>query len=300
MRDLALWDENFYTARVGGRALIDKLQERGSLNDGSPLNYAAGLVIGKYRGLNVVAHAGSDAGYRADLIRFPDQHFSAAVLCNLASTNPSLLARRIADIYLAPALAPVNPPARRAVAAARPGATGEMDRDCMSNPRRAIGCCASACRTANCRAVLRPMAGPLASRPRRMSAFAMCREPQTELVFSGGENGAPATLKTYTDGKLQHSYSRATPFEPSTAQLEEYAGIYRSDEVDMPREIVVRDGKLVVRSLKSREITLLPVSVDLFNGGGNRIRFLRDAQGKVTGASLSTFRVFNFRFTRAQ
>ena len=125
------------------------------------------------------------------------------------------------------------------------------------------------------------------------------REPQTELVFSGGENGAPATLTTYTDGKLQHSYSRATPYQPSAAQLEEFAGTYRSDEVDMPREVVVRDGKLVVLSLKSGEIALLPVAADLFNGRGNRIRFLRDAQGKVTGASLSTFRIWNFRFARS-
>ena len=29
VRDLALWDENFYTGRAGGRELIDRLQERG-------------------------------------------------------------------------------------------------------------------------------------------------------------------------------------------------------------------------------------------------------------------------------
>jgi CubicO group peptidase (beta-lactamase class C family) len=76
VEDLALWDENFYAARVGGEALIKQLQERGYLNDGTQLSYAAGLEIGKYRGLNIVSHAGADAGYRANLIRFPDQHFS--------------------------------------------------------------------------------------------------------------------------------------------------------------------------------------------------------------------------------
>jgi CubicO group peptidase (beta-lactamase class C family) len=87
VRDLALWDENFYTARVGGRALIDQLQERGSLNDGTQLSYAAGLEIGKYRGLNIVSHAGSDAGYRANLIRFPDQHFSVAARGSFAEVR---------------------------------------------------------------------------------------------------------------------------------------------------------------------------------------------------------------------
>ena len=76
--------------------------------------------------------------------------------------------------------------------------------------------------------------------------------------------------------------------------------MYRSDEVDMPREVVLKDGGLLIHSLKSNDIPLLPVAADLFNGRGNRIRFTRDAQGKVTGALLNTDRVRNFRFERAQ
>jgi hypothetical protein len=57
--------------------------------------------VGKYKGLPTVDHAGGDAGYRSDMTRFPEQHFSIAVLCNYAETSPSSLARAIADIYLA-------------------------------------------------------------------------------------------------------------------------------------------------------------------------------------------------------
>ena len=109
----------------------------------------------------------------------------------------------------------------------------------------------------------------------------------------------PATLTSYLDGKQQHRYTRVPSYQPTPAQLQEFTGVYRSDEVDMPREVSVRDGKLLVRSLKSSDLTLLPVSVDLFNGGGNRIRFTRDAQGKVTGALLHTSRVYNFRYQRS-
>jgi CubicO group peptidase (beta-lactamase class C family) len=297
VRDLALWDENFYTGRVGGQALIDQLQERGSLNDGTRLSYAAGLEIGKYRGLNIVSHAGSDAGYRANLIRFPDQHFSAAVLCNLASMNPTALARKIADIYLASALGAVTPPA--AAQSPQPGREQlEKWAGLYVAPEAGDRVMRVRFRDGELQGGLEADGRAFGLEAMRDERFRYMREPQTELVFSGGENGAPATLTTYTDGRLQHSYSRATPYEPSVAELQEYAGVYRSDEVDMPREIVVRDGKLVVRSLKSADTPLLPVSVDLFNGRGNRIRFLRDAQGKVTGASVSTFRIYNFRFTR--
>jgi hypothetical protein len=86
---------------VGGSALVAQQLQRGKLNSGKELDYAFGLEHGTYRGLAIVEHGGADAGYRADLLRFPEQHFSVACLCNQADTNPFELARKVADIYLA-------------------------------------------------------------------------------------------------------------------------------------------------------------------------------------------------------
>jgi CubicO group peptidase (beta-lactamase class C family) len=105
VRDLIKWDENFYTGNVGGRALIDQVQTVGKLNDGRALTYAWGLQIGAYRGQRIVEHGGSLGGYRAHLMRFPDRHVSVACLCNLGSTLPGALARRVADIALGDQLA---------------------------------------------------------------------------------------------------------------------------------------------------------------------------------------------------
>ena len=64
-------------------------------------------------------HAGADAGYRSDMIRFPEQHFSVAVLCNFADTDPSALAHQVADIVLAKDLrAPPPAPAKDTATAA--------------------------------------------------------------------------------------------------------------------------------------------------------------------------------------
>jgi CubicO group peptidase (beta-lactamase class C family) len=98
--DLQKWDENFYTARVGGREVIAKVQTPGTLNDGKALSYAWGLQLGTYRGLPIVEHGGSLGGYRAHILRFPSQHTSVALLCNLASIAPSGLARRVADVVI--------------------------------------------------------------------------------------------------------------------------------------------------------------------------------------------------------
>jgi CubicO group peptidase (beta-lactamase class C family) len=108
VEDLALWDENFYHPRVGGPAMISQLQERGKLNNGEQLDYAFGLEIGTYRGLATVDHTGGDAGYRSDMIRFPEQHFTAECLCNSAAADPSQLTRRVAEIYLAKEMKPAE------------------------------------------------------------------------------------------------------------------------------------------------------------------------------------------------
>jgi CubicO group peptidase (beta-lactamase class C family) len=100
VEDLLKWDENFYTGRVGGVDVLKQIQTRGTLNGGTALTYAWGLEIGAYRGLPTVEHGGALGGYRADIIRFPEQHTSVAVLCNLGSAVPSSLARRVAETML--------------------------------------------------------------------------------------------------------------------------------------------------------------------------------------------------------
>jgi len=99
--DLLKWDENFYTHIVGGDWLVPRQLERGILASGDTVNYAAALVVDDYKGLRTVEHEGGFMGYRTELLRFPDQHFSVAILCNLGSIDPGALARKVADLYLA-------------------------------------------------------------------------------------------------------------------------------------------------------------------------------------------------------
>ena len=105
VEDLARWDRNFDDKTVGGAAALSKMQTPGRLSNGDKVPYGLGLMLSKYRGLSVVEHDGRDAGYRAHLIRFPDQRFAVACLCNLAlleeELQPRVLVRRVADVYLA-------------------------------------------------------------------------------------------------------------------------------------------------------------------------------------------------------
>lgn len=102
VEDLLLWDRNFYDNKLGrgDPELIKRVQRPGMLNSGEELDYAFGLGISRYNGLNLVSHGGAFVGFRADLLRFPDQRFSVVCLANLAQFNPSAMARRVADIFL--------------------------------------------------------------------------------------------------------------------------------------------------------------------------------------------------------
>jgi CubicO group peptidase (beta-lactamase class C family) len=106
VEDLALWDQNFYDGRVGGKDLLAKMQLTGVLSSGKPFNYASGLYAETYRGAKLVEHSGSIGGYASQMSRFPSEHFTVTVLANSPDVSPTTMTRRIADIYLDHELAP--------------------------------------------------------------------------------------------------------------------------------------------------------------------------------------------------
>lgn len=46
------------------------------------------------------------AGYRAELLRFPEERFSVVLLCNAADVDPELQARRVTDVFLGKVMEP--------------------------------------------------------------------------------------------------------------------------------------------------------------------------------------------------
>ena len=102
IEDLFLWDQNFYKNKLGkgGQDIIDKMHEEGFLNNGESSGYAFALNNGIYKGLKTVSHGGALAGYRAQLMRFPDEKFSVIILANRGDANPTSKSFQIADILL--------------------------------------------------------------------------------------------------------------------------------------------------------------------------------------------------------
>jgi CubicO group peptidase (beta-lactamase class C family) len=113
--DLALWEHNFDDPRVGGAKVMAEMQTVEPLADGSPNDYAFGLMIRTYRRLRTVEHDGGNGGFISDKIRFPSVGLTFIELCN--HRDPADEFRKlhqVADLYLG--LAPEAP--RPAIAGA--------------------------------------------------------------------------------------------------------------------------------------------------------------------------------------
>jgi len=101
VEDLARWLNNFEDGAVGGPRVLAQVNTRGRLANGDTLSYAFGQYVGAYKGLVRVSHGGSHRGSRTYLIRFPTKRLAVILLSNLDEFQPTDMALKVADLYLA-------------------------------------------------------------------------------------------------------------------------------------------------------------------------------------------------------
>lgn len=293
VEDLALWDENFYTGKVGGPHFTETMLTHDALTNGEKNSYAFGLVTEKYRGLDTVDHSGSDAGYRSDLLRFPRQHFSVACLCNAGDSGPSTLTQKVADILLAGELK--GPAGARAKAAY------------ITPPQEQLSPKAGYYYEASSRMLRKLVVKdgglgwdvgddviPLHAITNDRFAIG---EYQAEMQFSAGKGGL-LSMQMGTPGEKMRSFEQQPPYTVPDKQRAEYAGNYRSVEIDPVYRIVEEDGKLALKRLKHDPQTLTSVAPDLFQVETGTIQFERDGKKNVSGMKLSTGRIRDLEFAK--
>ena len=100
VNELAHWERMFLDPAAFGPGFVERMTTPGRLADGAVQGYAAGLSLGRFRGLATVEHGGGFVGFRTHSLRIPERDFAVFVLCNAASANPSSLARTVAEVFL--------------------------------------------------------------------------------------------------------------------------------------------------------------------------------------------------------
>ncbi|MBS0995528.1 serine hydrolase domain-containing protein [Gluconobacter cerinus] len=112
--DLLLWAAHLRNwSAFGSRADWDALTSCPPLQDGEDCGYGLGLMVGNYRGRQVVQHSGVMLGGTAQFMTFPEDGLDIVILINGApAAHPVRLSERIADLFFEGQLAAPLSPAR--------------------------------------------------------------------------------------------------------------------------------------------------------------------------------------------
>ncbi len=299
-RDLLLWEQNFADARVGSPALLTAMQTPAiptGWSDGS--SYGFGLEIAQYRGLRTVGHGGGDPGYVAYVVRYPDQGFAVALLCNVDNVPVGGLTQGVADIYLSDAFA--TPPASSATAT-RPHVSLSAEQLASK-----VGLYRDPVTESVGRIFLRD--GKLMAREGAGEGESVELTPVSEnrFVVSGtpivaefvpAAPGRPQEVRVTGAGPKPVVSQKLDAFALSSTELRAFAGEYTSPELEVTYKLAARDSGLVIQIPGRTDIALQPIFPDGFAGFVGVVKFSRDGGGAVTGFTANSSGARGLRFDR--
>ena len=298
IEDLLLWDQNFYSHKVGGQELYDLMHTKGKLNSGAEIDYAFAIDIGSYKGLNVEEHGGALGGYRSALTRFPKHNFSVVILSNLSTVNPSSLAYQVADIYLADQYQEEQTEAEKERLK-----TIELDED---NLKEKVGYYINTDSGSYYR--IRLVKGQLQFSGMGQSLtlgaisedefFVTGISQIITLKFEKSKESLSNTLKITQKNIPVLTYKSFEPSQPTTEELNEYSGEYSSDELDVTFKIELIKNRLRFTHRNAPSGTLQSNYEDIFRIGNLRLIFSRDRDRQITSFIVNAGRVTNLRFVK--
>jgi CubicO group peptidase (beta-lactamase class C family) len=290
--DLAKWDASFYNQVVLGRDGIREMTTQAVLTSGETLSYALGLFIGTYHGHSVVSHGGVDPGYRAEMLRFPDEGVTVSVLANNSEYDALGLAHEIADLYLPPTKSPVKKPAPQVPALALGGdMKGFLGRYLDSS----IGRVREIVRVGG-GIVLRSRGKDYPLTPISTLRF---EDPSdgTTVSFDVGAGGVRRMVKS--GAGQAPATSRLLPGVPPTPNASEYVGTYASSELKTVWVLRQEGSSLMLTMPHEPRSPLTPLDADEFLASPGLIRFTRAPDHRVSGLAVTNVRDTDIRFSRS-
>jgi CubicO group peptidase (beta-lactamase class C family) len=291
VEDLYLWDQAFYNHKLG-KELMDLLHQTGVLNNGKELEYAFGLNVTEYKGLNLVAHGGAFVGFRADMIRFPEKRFTVICLANLASISPSRLCRQVADIYLADKLTEEKAPEEEAESETPVTLTQEELKNKVGKYTDEEESFVADISLKEGTLIVEARGLSFALIPLSQSRFISKDAPVEILIEFYPEEGKATGARMTIDRDREIPLVKIPDIPPLTKeQLEAYTGSYYTDELPATYVLVLEEGKLLFKHRNAPEETFKLIDTDKFLSGYGKIEFIRGKRKRITGFYLDAGRV---------
>jgi CubicO group peptidase (beta-lactamase class C family) len=282
--DLLTWNNYYLNGKLGNPSLLPKQLATTPLNNGRMNTYAAGLGVDSVRGWKSITHSGATAGYRSNLLHFPDLGLSIAWLSNSSEfDNAPNITNAIRDLLVKNiTVAPKrNDPAPIDVPIEKLNSYAGWYRDAKT--------------AGGVKLFIRN--GKLDN------SRGGTLVPVAENIFLLGQNrveiqtGAPQKILLISPSDTVH-FIAADSAQTDEKSLQEYTGSYWSDEADVKYSVLLKDGKLVVHQDPKTDFTVTPLYKDGFNIGGTNIYFERNKKNRITSMKIFTGRARNVEFRK--
>lgn len=300
IEDLLLWDQNFYNNKLGkgGQGIINKMHEEGLLNNGKSSGYAFALHNGTYKGLKTVSHGGSLAGYRAQLMRFPEQNFSVIILANRNDANPTAMSYQIADILLKDDLK--EEPKKIVKKVDKPTSNSKTEfalKQMVGVYQLQQGVDVAVTIKDGGLNVLQKWNNssyPIVNTTG--NTFEIPNNDTIQFIFSNLDNEQTQELTVVQNGS-KTICKRKEKTNLSETNLDAYLGNYYSAEIDAVYQIIKEDGKLKVKIPNEQPGDIERIDNDKFLYDGVVFRFSK-TDGKITSLFVDAGRVKNLEFVK--
>jgi len=221
-------------------------------------------------------------------MRLPDRGISVAVMCNSAGSNATSFARQMAEAMV-PDLRPAIAPDTVSVDAATVSRIAGVYRSTRTYEPLFVG-------------VAGPGGGRGGAAVRGLRSGGLM-VGNNRVIVDTGADGRPTGLRQIaaSGDTVAFTYTGATPWTPSAADLNAFVGQYRSDEIRSVWTARVDSGRVVLSSRRGSRQVLTPVYRDAFAGGSfGTVWFSRDARGEVDAMHVSNARLWNLTIPRVR
>jgi len=283
--DLLKWNKVLLTHQIGGDQLGALRLQKGKLNSGKEIKYAAGLFIDDLNGFVEIQHSGATAGYRAWLAYYPQKKLSVVILSNDASFSADGSGRKIAELYLG----------KKNSGSKEPAFINLTESELVK-----------------WQGIYRKIGG--------FEVFSM-KYIDGKIIYDGNTAKTVHAIHgdtLYMEGGLKWiaikpdnillqtpfetgNYVRVNPPNLNPAYLKELNGEYYSDEAAVGFSIEVRGDEVWANRMPATHLRLTPAFRDGFLSEDFELyEFKRDQQGKVNGFVVSVSRALRVPFMKTE
>lgn len=295
IEDIKKWDDAFYDSEVLDKTFWKEMTKQGVLNNGEVIDYASGLMIDEYKGLRTISHGGAFVGFRAELLRFPEERLSIAIFANRADANPTRMAFQVADILLKDKLVEPIEKVVEEVEISNPEKELEL-KQMVGTYEIEPGVTASITIKNDSLNVLQNWNKSTYNLVKKKgNTFGIPGEENLSFTFTDFNDDRAQTL-VVLQGSRETKAERKKEIDFSKVNLNEYSGDYYSRELDATYILKIENGVLKA-SIQGKEpsVDCTISEIDQFAMRYGLMRFQRTNTG-ISGFELDSGRVKNLKF----